>query len=45
LSFCKYDLNVADSVVTRDIPAYALAYGNPARVCGKVNEKGEKVGT
>ena len=31
----------AGAVVTKDVPAYALLYGNPARVIGKVNEKGE----
>ena len=38
----EYALIGAGSVVTRDIPAYALAYGNPACVRGKVNENGEK---
>jgi len=39
----EYVLIGAGSVVTRYIPAYALAYGNPARVCGKVGKNGEKV--
>lgn len=30
------------SVVTRDVPDYALVYGNPARQHGWVNEQGEK---
>jgi UDP-2-acetamido-3-amino-2,3-dideoxy-glucuronate N-acetyltransferase len=38
----EYALIGAGSVVTKDIPAYALAYGNPAQVQGKVNESGEK---
>jgi UDP-2-acetamido-3-amino-2,3-dideoxy-glucuronate N-acetyltransferase len=33
----------AGSVVTRDIPAYALAYGNPARVTGFACECGEHI--
>lgn len=33
----------AGSVVTRDVPDYALVVGNPARVVGYVNRRGEKV--
>ena len=39
----EYALVGAGSVVTRDVPPYSLAYGNPAKVHGKVNEAGEKV--
>jgi len=28
-------------VVTKNVPDYALVYGNPAKVCGYVNESGE----
>jgi acetyltransferase-like isoleucine patch superfamily enzyme len=37
----EYALIGAGSVVTKDIPAFALVYGNPAKVMGKVNEQGE----
>lgn len=33
----------AGSVVTKDVPDFSLVYGNPARVHGTVNKKGEKV--
>ena len=39
----EYALIGAGSVVTHDIPAYSLAYGNPAIVHGTVNENGEKI--
>ncbi len=40
----KWALIGAGSVVTKDIPEYSMAYGNPARVVGKVDERGERVG-
>jgi UDP-2-acetamido-3-amino-2,3-dideoxy-glucuronate N-acetyltransferase len=36
----EYALVGAGSVVTHDVSAYALVYGNPARVWGRVGEDG-----
>jgi len=39
----EYALIGAGSVVTKDIPAYSLAYGNPAREKGKVDKEGNVI--
>ena len=36
----EYAMVAAGSVVTKDVPPYALVKGNPARICGKVDEYG-----
>jgi len=39
----RYALIGAGSVVTKDIPDHALAYGNPAKVHGWVSDHGDKL--
>jgi UDP-2-acetamido-3-amino-2,3-dideoxy-glucuronate N-acetyltransferase len=39
----RWALTGSGSVVSKNLPDYALAYGNPARVMGKVDEKGNIV--
>lgn len=39
----KYAMTGIASVVTRDVPDYALVYGNPAKIKGWVDEHGNKL--
>lgn len=39
----EYAMIGIGSVVTKDIPAYALAYGNPAKIKGWVDKAGNKL--
>ena len=43
LTIGKYAFVAAGSVVTKDVPDYALVKGSPARVVGYVNKKGRKL--
>jgi acetyltransferase-like isoleucine patch superfamily enzyme len=39
----EYAMSGIGSVITRDVPAYALVYGNPAKLMGWVDEYGNKL--
>jgi serine acetyltransferase len=39
----RYAMTGIGAVVTNDVPAHALVYGNPARVMGWVDEQGRKL--
>lgn len=36
----KFAMIGAGTVVTKDVPDYALVYGNPGKICGKVDKEG-----
>jgi acetyltransferase-like isoleucine patch superfamily enzyme len=42
-TFGEYAMSGIGSVITRDVPPYALVYGNPAKQNGWVDETGEKL--
>lgn len=43
VSLGRYCMIGAGSVVTKDVPPFALVAGNPARAIGKVDEEGNRV--
>ena len=40
----EYAMIGSGAVVTKDVPAYSLILGNPGRVVGKVDNKGNRIG-
>ena len=39
----KYSLIGAGAVITKDVPDFALVFGNPGKIIGWVNKKGIKI--
>ncbi len=44
-SFLKHEYKYIDdgALVTKDVPSYPLAIGNPAKIIGKVDKYGTRV--
>jgi UDP-2-acetamido-3-amino-2,3-dideoxy-glucuronate N-acetyltransferase len=43
LTIGEYSLIGAGAVITKDVPPYALVIGNPGKIMGWVNEKGNRL--
>ena len=39
----EYALIGSGSVITKDVPSYALVIGNPGKIVGWINKKGEQL--
>ena len=39
----EYAMVGSGAVVTKDVPAYNLVIGNPAKIIGEVNKYGERI--
>ena len=39
----EYSMIGSGAVVTKDVDPYSLVIGNPGRIIGKVNEKGNRI--
>ena len=39
----EYAMVAAGAVVTKDVPAYALVAGVPAKIIGKVDKSGQRI--
>ena len=39
----EYAMIGSGAVITKNVPAYSLVVGNPGRIIGKVDKKGERI--
>ena len=39
----EYAMVGSGSVVTKDVPPFALVVGNPAKIIGKIDKKGNRI--
>ncbi len=43
VTIAEYAMIGSGAVVTKDVPAYALVVGNPGRIVGEVDQKGNRI--